>query len=105
MLIIKGVLSLNLADDTYLACLKELNDSVYFLAFWHLLLYLVDSVEHTGLTVEHKTIGIGNVADNLIGYVRRLEQRLVYATIAHRIVSSYDEWRHILRDAHTTCNH
>ena len=47
MLIIKGVLSLNLADDTYLACLKELNDSVYFLAFWHLLLYLVDSVEHT----------------------------------------------------------
>lgn len=55
---------LQFADDTNLAALKKLDDSADFLAFRHLLLNLVDSVEHTGLTVEHKTVGIGNMADD-----------------------------------------
>ena len=55
---------LQFADDTNLAALKELHDSVDFLAFRHLLLNLVDSIEHAGLTMEHKTIGIGNMADD-----------------------------------------
>ena len=55
---------LQFADDTNLAALKKLDDSADFLAFRHLLLNLVDSIEHAGLTMEHKTIGIGNMADD-----------------------------------------
>lgn len=55
---------LQFADDTNLAALKKLDDSADFLAFGHLLLNLVDSIEHAGLTMEHKTIGIGNMADD-----------------------------------------
>lgn len=55
---------LQFADDTYLATLKKLDNSVDFLTFRHLLLNLVDSIEHAGLTMEHKTIGVGNMADD-----------------------------------------
>ena len=55
---------LQFADDTNLATLKKLDDSANFLTFRHLLLNLVDSIEHAGLTMEHKTIGIGNMADD-----------------------------------------
>ena len=57
---------LQFADDTNLAALKKLDDSADFLAFRHLLLNLVDSIEHAGLTMEHKTIGIGNMADDFV---------------------------------------
>lgn len=57
---------LQFADDTYLTALKKLDDSVDFLAVRHLLLNLVDSIEHAGLTMEHKTVGIGNMADDFL---------------------------------------
>ena len=96
---------LYLAYDAQLATLKEVDDSVDFLSRRHLFLNLIDCIKYTGLSVEHQTIGIGDVADDLVGCVRRLEQCLVDATVAHGVVGSYDERRNILRDAHTAGDH
>ena len=57
---------LHFTDYSYLGALKERNDRVDFLAGRNLLLDLVDGIEDACLSVEHKTIGIGDVSDDLM---------------------------------------
>ena len=57
---------LNLAYYSNLGALKEGNDRVDFLACRNLLLGLVDGIEDACLSVEHKSLGIGDVSDDLM---------------------------------------
>ena len=51
--------------DTAFGILEECDDVADFGAVGHLFLNLIDDIEHTRLTVEQQTVGIGNVLLNL----------------------------------------
>ena len=90
-----------LGDNTELCTLQELDYCTDFLTIGHLLLNLSDGIMRTGLAMEHKSIGIGDVRDDILCRSRRLEQLDIQSTIRHWVVGCHDKRRHILGYTHT----
>ena len=57
---------LHFTDYSYLRTLKEGNDRINFLTWRHLFLNLVDSIEDACLTMENKTVCIGDMTYHLM---------------------------------------
>ena len=96
---------LNLRYDSYLGRREELDNAAHGITVGHLLLYLVYCVYYGGLSVEHQTVGIGNVTNDLFGEARRPEQRFIDTAVLHWVVGGYDKRRYIAAYAHTTRYH
>ena len=89
------------SDDTKLRTLKELDNGAYFLTVGHLFLYLSNGIMRTGLAMEHQSIGICDMGDDILSRSRRLKQLDVQSAVSHRVVCGYDKRRHVLGDTHT----
>jgi len=73
-------------------------------AVGHLLLNLMDSIEERGLTMEHQTIGIGNVLEHLLIGAVILTHGGIHTAILH-MIGAYDARGHILREGGACLNH
>ena len=69
----------------------------YLWAVGHLLLYLIDSIENAGVSVEQQTVCIGDVPLNLFVNTIEIEHRRVNAAILH-FFRADDARRHVLRE-------
>ena len=88
---------LQLRDDTQLGVAQELDDMTDLGTVGHLLLNLHDSIEERGLTVEHQTIGVGDMLDDLVVGAIELTHSGVHAAILHTLGAD-DAWGHVLRE-------
>ena len=55
-----------LTHDTTLAALQKVDDILDLRAIGHLILNLIDYIEHTRLSVEEQTVGIGDMLLHLL---------------------------------------
>ena len=77
---------------------QEADDVLDFRTVWHLFLNLVDNIEHTRLSVEEQTIGIGDVTLDLLVDTGIVEHGSVGTAILHRITAGNDIRGHIVRE-------
>ena len=82
--------------------LEEGDDGLNLGAVGHLILDLLDDIDHAGLSVEEQTIGIGNVLLHLLVDTCIIHHRGVRTTIGHGITTGDDKWRHIVGEGTTS---
>ena len=92
-----GIRSL-FTHDTSTGVLEELNDVPNLRTVGHLILDLVDDIEHARLTMEEQTIGIGDVFLYFLVDTGIIHHRGVRTTIGHGVATSNDIGRHIVRE-------
>ncbi len=85
-------------DDAFLGSLEELDDVTDFGAVGHLIFDLVHRIEDACLSVEHESIGIGDVLDDLFIDAVRGAHRLVHPTVCDGHASGDDVGRDVLRE-------
>ena len=96
-----GIITL-LTHDTSFGVFEEAYDVLDLWPVGHLILNLVDHIEHARLSMEEQTIGIGDVLLYLLVDLGILHHRGVDTTIDHGVTTSNHVGRHIVREG-TTC--
>lgn len=90
--------NLYFSDDTLLGGPDEGNDVPNFVAGRHLILYLVAGIHDVTLSVEHETVGVGDVAQHFVGDAVDAAHGGVDAAIADGCASGDDVGRHVFRE-------
>ena len=83
---------------------QEADDVLDLRTVRHLVADLFDHVEYARLTVEEQSIGIGDVALNLLVNLGIVHHRRVRSAILHRITTGNDVGRNIVREGGTCLN-
>ena len=87
-----------------LGVFQEADDVLDLRTIGHLVANLFDDIENARLTVEEQTIGIGDVALNLLVDLGIVHHRRVGTAILHRITTSNDVGRHVVREGRACLN-
>ena len=95
-------LYLLLTHDTTFGAFEELDDVLDLRAIGHLILDLIDHIEHTCLSVEQQSIGIGDMLLYLLVDIGILHDGNIGTSISHGVTTSNDIWRHVLRESTTS---
>ena len=88
-----------LTHDSAFGVLQEFDDVLDFRAIRHLILNLVDDIEHAGLSVKQQTLGIGNMLLHLLVDTGKIHNLRVGATVFHGGATSDDVRRHVVRES------
>ena len=91
-----------LAHDAALGILKELDNLPDLRPVGHLILNLVDHIEHTGLAMEQQTVGIGDVLLYLRIDLCIVHHRSVRTAVGHRVTTGNDIRRYVVREGATS---
>ena len=92
------------AHDAALGVFQEADDVLDLRTIGHLVTNLFDDIEDARLSVEEQTIGVGDVALNLLVDLGIVHHRRVGTAILHRVTACNDVGRHVVREGRTCLN-
>lgn len=81
---------LQFTDNALVSVADKLNNVANLGRIGHLFVYLYAGIEHGSLSVEHESIGVCDVLDNLFVYFHLSANRGIYTFVSHRTATCYN---------------
>ena len=94
-----------LTHDTAFRAFEEADDVLDLRTIGHLILNLVNHIEHTRLSMEEQSVGTGYVLLNLLVDLRIIHDGGVGSAISHGVTTGNNIGRYIMREVTAFLDH